>query len=96
MEKKTLSDLDNYLNELEPELKALQAKSDYYRELCCCAPGDYQLKVVTQSIADHLQYENYLDPNANDKTKQAYLLYLDRRAKMIMGKWIHPGLDMTD
>jgi hypothetical protein len=26
MEKKTLSDLDNYLNELEPELKALQAK----------------------------------------------------------------------
>jgi hypothetical protein len=26
MEKKTLSDLDNYLNELEPELKALQTK----------------------------------------------------------------------
>jgi hypothetical protein len=26
MEKKTLSDLNNYLNELEPELKALQAK----------------------------------------------------------------------
>ncbi len=26
MEKKTLSDLDSYLSELEPELKALQAK----------------------------------------------------------------------